>query len=310
MKFAIIPALSALLLAGMPAHADTSSSSVLRVAQNTSGDDKPGKKGDHAKPTDIHASPAVVPAGQVDAGAGRSGKGGGSTGGGFKGGGAATGRNGATGGGAAAGGGAMTGGGASTGGGAAAGSGHGGATGGGILTGGAPATGRPTGGGAGHGGGTPTGGGAGHGGGATTGGPTGGGILTGGRPTGAGAPGAGHGGAATSGHGGTAFGTRPSNWNQYPRSFDRKTYQRNTTASRSFHWQSYRRPQGWYARRWVFGQLLPNIFWTQDYWLNDYWMFDLPIPPYGYVWVRYGDDALLIDRRTGRVLQVVYGLFD
>jgi Ni/Co efflux regulator RcnB len=108
----------------------------------------------------------------------------------------------------------------------------------------------------------------------------------------------------------TAFAPRPSNWNKYPRQFDRNVYQRNVTASRSYHWQSYNRPSGWYYQRWVFGQIFPRVFWARDYWLNDYWMFDLPIPPYGYVWVRYGDDAVLINRQTGEVLQVEYGLFD
>lgn len=110
--------------------------------------------------------------------------------------------------------------------------------------------------------------------------------------------------------GGTVFGTRPRNWNQFPRTFDRGAYQRNITAPRRYRWQTYNRPHGWYYRRWTFGQVLPSIFWANDYWLNDYWRFGLPIPPYGYVWVRYGDDALLVNTRTGQVLQVVYGLFD
>jgi Ni/Co efflux regulator RcnB len=107
----------------------------------------------------------------------------------------------------------------------------------------------------------------------------------------------------------TNFGQRPSNWNQYPRQFDRQTYQRNFTASRQFHWHNYNRPNGWYYQRWTYGEIFPRIFWAEDYWLTDYWMFDLPIPPYGYVWVRYGDDALLIDRYNGEVLEVEYGLF-
>ncbi|MGZ5933755.1 MAG: RcnB family protein [Rhizomicrobium sp.] len=120
------------------------------------------------------------------------------------------------------------------------------------------------------------------------------------------------GGAAVLGGGkpaATVYGTRPPNWNNYPRQFDRQVYQRNITASRRYHWHSYNRPSGWYYQRWVFGQIFPSIFWARDYWITDYWMFDLPIPPYGYVWVRYGDDALLINRRTGTVLQVVYGVF-
>ncbi len=112
------------------------------------------------------------------------------------------------------------------------------------------------------------------------------------------------GGAAISGGGqvsGTVFGTRPSNWNRYPRQFDTNVYQRNSSAARHFHWRSYNRPNGWYYQRWGFGQIFPRIFWARDFWLSDYWMFDLPIPPYGYVWVRYGDDAVMINRRTGRI---------
>jgi Ni/Co efflux regulator RcnB len=48
---------------------------------------------------------------------------------------------------------------------------------------------------------------------------------------------------------------------------------------------------------------------VRDYWLTDWWMFDLPIPPYGYEWVRYGDDALLINTYTGQILEVEYGVF-
>ncbi len=144
-------------------------------------------------------------------------------------------------------------------------------------------------------------------------GPTGGATVTGGHaPTGSmmGKP---TGGAATMGSrpaGTSVFGTRPSNWNRYPRQFDSNVYQRNYSAPRQYHWRTYNRPSGWYYQRWVFGQIFPSMFWARDYWITDYWMFDLPIPPYGYVWVRYGDDALLVNRRTGRVLQVIYGIFD
>jgi len=33
-------------------------------------------------------------------------------------------------------------------------------------------------------------------------------------------------------------------------------------------------------------------------------------PPDGYVWVRYGDDALLIDEYSGDIIQVEYDVFD
>ena len=105
------------------------------------------------------------------------------------------------------------------------------------------------------------------------------------------------------------LGTRPSNWNQRPRSFDPTAYARNFVAPRQFHDGAYRRPNGWYNRRWAYGEYLPAAFWVGEYWINDWWQFDLPIPPYGYEWVRYGDDALLIDTDTGEILQVEYGVF-
>jgi Ni/Co efflux regulator RcnB len=80
-------------------------------------------------------------------------------------------------------------------------------------------------------------------------------------------------------------------------------------AVRRFSFGGYVRPEGWYYRRWSYGEFLPWLFWTQNYWLSDYSYFGLPYPPPGCVWVRYGDDALLIDRYTGEIVEVIYGLF-
>jgi len=95
-----------------------------------------------------------------------------------------------------------------------------------------------------------------------------------------------------------------------PPRLDFHMWQRNFSAPRHFHGKPYHRPDGWYYRKWSFGMVLPLFFWSQDYWIADYWDFDLPDPPYGYVWVRYGDDALLVNVRTGFILQVEYDLFD
>ena len=93
------------------------------------------------------------------------------------------------------------------------------------------------------------------------------------------------------------------------RSFDIHPWQRNFHAQQRHRWQPYQRPQGWYFRRWVFGMVLPTFFWTRQYWIENYWEFGLPDPPYGFVWVRYGDDALLVNVRSGYILQTVYDLF-
>lgn len=88
-----------------------------------------------------------------------------------------------------------------------------------------------------------------------------------------------------------------------------RDYHRNFNASRRFRAPSYHRPSGWYYRRWTFGQILPSLFWAQQYWLNDYISYDLPPPPPGAVWVRYGNDAILIDRYSGEIITVEYDVF-
>jgi len=88
-----------------------------------------------------------------------------------------------------------------------------------------------------------------------------------------------------------------------------RNFHQNFRSPRRFHAPAYRRPPGWYYQRWSFGQILPALFWAQQYWLNDYMAYDLPPPPPGAVWVRYGNDALLIDRYSGEIITVQYGVF-
>jgi Ni/Co efflux regulator RcnB len=88
-----------------------------------------------------------------------------------------------------------------------------------------------------------------------------------------------------------------------------RDYNRGFNASRRFHAPNYRRPAGWYDHRWTFGEVLPSLFWSQEYWLNDYGSYDLPPPPDGAVWVRNNNDALLIDQDSGDIITVEYGVF-
>ncbi len=89
-------------------------------------------------------------------------------------------------------------------------------------------------------------------------------------------------------------------------------HRHNVTASHHFHYRggNYRWPHGYHYQRWSFGMTLPSIFWGRDYWIDDYSDYGLAYPPPGCVWVRYGDDAILIDEYTGEILEVVYGQFD
>lgn len=73
----------------------------------------------------------------------------------------------------------------------------------------------------------------------------------------------------------------------------------------------YYAPQGvgYGYRRFGIGFQLTRSLFAQDYWLDDPFAYRLP-PAYGpYRWVRYHGDALLVDLRTGRVIDVVYDIF-
>ena len=80
------------------------------------------------------------------------------------------------------------------------------------------------------------------------------------------------------------------------------------SAQQRFHvgWNS--RPNGWYARRWSFGDFLPWGWFAPDYYL-DFQDYGLPYPPVGCEWVREGSDAVLVNVWTGEVLSVAYGVF-
>ena len=104
-------------------------------------------------------------------------------------------------------------------------------------------------------------------------------------------------------------GHQPADWERYHQNFDPKPYQGNWNAQYHYTWRPYVPPHGWYYRRWVYGETLPPAFWVRDYWIDSYWQFGLVNPPYGYVWVRNGPDALLLDVVAGGILSAIYGVF-
>ena len=72
---------------------------------------------------------------------------------------------------------------------------------------------------------------------------------------------------------------------------------------------AYRAPYGYYVRDWGYGDFLPRGWYGDSYFLGDFLDYDLPYPPPGYEWVRVGGDAIMVDRYTGRIVQVVRGIF-
>ncbi len=101
-------------------------------------------------------------------------------------------------------------------------------------------------------------------------------------------------------------------WNPGWRNDDRYDWNRARTRDRgAFRLPRYYAPPGagYGYRRFGIGVELSRSLFAQDYWLNDPYAFRLP-PAYGpYRWVRYYGDALLVDLRTGRVIDVVNDIF-
>jgi hypothetical protein len=71
----------------------------------------------------------------------------------------------------------------------------------------------------------------------------------------------------------------------------------------------YYDPFGWNYRRWHAGSYLYPGYYGSRFWLNDPWHYRLP-PAYGpYRWVRYWNDALLVNIYTGEVVDVIRAFF-
>ena len=104
---------------------------------------------------------------------------------------------------------------------------------------------------------------------------------------------------------------------------DRRDWNRSWHNDRRYDWNSYRysnrdafRLGGYYApyrgysyRRIGIGFSLQPLFFGNSYWIGDPYEYRLP-PAYGpYRWVRYYDDALLVNIYTGEVVDTVYDIF-
>lgn len=81
------------------------------------------------------------------------------------------------------------------------------------------------------------------------------------------------------------------------------------TTFRRMNVGTYRYPRGHNYRSWSVGSILPSLFLSNSYYFNNYDSMGLGAPPPGYVWVRYGPDLLLVDRRNGRIADVISGAF-
>jgi Ni/Co efflux regulator RcnB len=77
----------------------------------------------------------------------------------------------------------------------------------------------------------------------------------------------------------------------------------------SFRISPFYYPRGWEYRSWRVGERLPYMFLSSTYFIDNWYDFDLPQPPYGYHWARFGPDAVLVNNWSGEVVDVIYGIF-
>jgi Ni/Co efflux regulator RcnB len=101
-------------------------------------------------------------------------------------------------------------------------------------------------------------------------------------------------------------------------------WNRNWRGESRYNWQDYRNDYSQYFRapryynpygygnryqRFGIGVYLSSGFYGRNYWINEPYSYRLPEAPYGYQWVRYYDDVLLVDIRSGYVVDVIYSFF-
>ena len=99
-------------------------------------------------------------------------------------------------------------------------------------------------------------------------------------------------------------------WVRDWRNDNRYDWRRHRDRNRTtFRLGFYYDPFGYSYRRYGLGSYLYPNYYQSNFWINDPWQYRLP-PAYGpYRWVRYYNDALLIDTWTGEVVDVIYGFF-
>ena len=76
-----------------------------------------------------------------------------------------------------------------------------------------------------------------------------------------------------------------------------------------YHRTAYVAPHGMRYQTVREGAQLNRAFYGKPYWVSNYSTYRLPRPGLNRTYVRYGNDVLLVNVRTGRVMQVYSGFF-
>lgn len=114
-------------------------------------------------------------------------------------------------------------------------------------------------------------------------------------------------------NGGNVYrGDRGGRWDNGWRNDRRYAWRGYRTQNRSlYRLPRYYAPSGWsYGyRRFTPGFQLSALLYSSNYWINDPFSYRLPEVDGPYRWVRYYNDALLVDTYTGEVVDTIYDIF-
>jgi Ni/Co efflux regulator RcnB len=89
---------------------------------------------------------------------------------------------------------------------------------------------------------------------------------------------------------------------------DSRSHRRNFTRSRAHraHSAYYAPVRNWRYRPVYVGYVLQPSFYGSRYYISDYGVYHVRRPSRWHEWIRYGNDLLLVNIRTGRVLEVIH----
>jgi Ni/Co efflux regulator RcnB len=98
-------------------------------------------------------------------------------------------------------------------------------------------------------------------------------------------------------------------WDRHPNYWDNRRHDRRDHARYRYNYGHYHQPRGYYYRSWHRGDRLPSHWYSRQYVVYDWRPYRLYSPPYGYHWVRVGNDVVLTAIATGLVLDVLYDIW-
>jgi len=99
-------------------------------------------------------------------------------------------------------------------------------------------------------------------------------------------------------------------WSTQWRHNDRYDWQNWRSRHRTlFRLGFYNDPFGWNYQSYNIGWRMWPSYYSSRYWISDPWQYRLPYAPPGYRWVRYWDDAILVDTWSGEVVDVIRNFF-